>query len=145
MNKTLKSFYKKLESISEYGFLFPRLAFGFHLLYYSWSSVTSFDASGDANWLASMGVPFPTLSAWAYLLTEFLGGIALIIGYKVRIFSIPLIVTFLVAYFMVHINDPYSDAYPALQMLAMSFFFLLSGSGKPSVDDWIKKNAKHRE
>uniref|UniRef100_UPI00404B3895 hypothetical protein n=1 Tax=Fulvivirga sp. TaxID=1931237 RepID=UPI00404B3895 len=51
-----------------YGFLFPRLAFGIHLLYYSWASVTSFDVTGDAEWLASKGVSLPRLAAWAFLL-----------------------------------------------------------------------------
>ncbi|MEQ8907295.1 DoxX family protein [Ekhidna sp.] len=136
----IKTLNEKLESIEGYGFLFPRLAFGIHLLYYSWSSVTSFDVSGDAEWLESMGVPWPFLSAWAYLLFEFFGGISLILGLKVRLFAIPLIGTFLVAYFMVHSSDPYQDAYPALQMLAMSFFFLFAGSGKLSLDKWIDNN-----
>ena len=135
----IKTLNQKLETLAGYGFLFPRLAFGIHLLYYSWGSVTSFDVSGDAEWLASMGVPLPALAAWAYLLTEFLGGIALILGFRVRLFAIPLIITFLVAYFMVHVNDPYQDAYPALQMLAMSLFFLFAGSGKLSIDQWLDR------
>ncbi|WP_370088632.1 DoxX family protein [Ekhidna sp.] len=130
---------QKLASMADYGFLFPRIAFGIHLLYYSWGSVTSLDVSGDASWLAAHGVPLPTLAAWAYLFTEFLGGMALIIGFRVRMFAVPLIITFLVAYFMVHLNDSYQDAYPALQMLAMSCFFLFAGSGKPSLDEWINQ------
>ena len=135
----IKTLNKKLEPIAGYGFLFPRIAFGIHLLYYSWSSVTSFDVSGDAGWLESMGVPLPFLAAWAYLLSEFLGGISLILGFKVRLFAIPLIGTFLVAYFMVHVSDPYQDAYPALQMLAMSCFFLFAGAGRASIDEWLSK------
>lgn len=135
----IKALNQKLEPLADYGLLFPRIVFGIHLLYYSWSSVTSFDVSGDAGWLDSMGVPFPFLSAWAYLLSEFFGGISLILGFKVRLFAIPLIGTFLVAYFMVHVSDPYQDAYPALQMLAMSFFFLFAGSGKLSLDKWLDK------
>jgi len=140
----IKKINSELKSMAGYGFLFPRLAFGIHLLYYSWGSVTSFDVSGDAEWLASMGVPLPALAAWAYLLTEFLGGIALILGFKVRLFAVPLIATFLVAYFMVHISDPYADAYPALQMLAMSFFFLFAGAGKASVDEWMTKEGESK-
>ena len=135
----IRTLNQKLDPIAGYGFLFPRIAFGIHLLYYSWASVVSLDAAGDAEWLGSMGVPLPSVSAWAYLLTEFFGGIALILGFRVRLFAIPLIITFLVAYFMVHLNDPYGDAYPALQMLAMSLFFLFTGSGKLSVDLWLDR------
>ena len=132
-------FLKNQEKISSFGVVFIRLAFGYHLLYYSWESVMSFDVSSDADFLLSLGIPFPTMMAWAYLLTEFIGGCALIVGFKVRLISIPLIVTFLVAYFLVHKGDPYLDSFQALQMLAVSFFFLFNDSGKYSIDGFLKK------
>jgi putative oxidoreductase len=75
--------------------------------------------------------------SWAYILTQFIGGVLLIIGYKTRLIATPLIVTFLVAYFLVHADDPYKDSFQAIQMLAVSLFFLFNGSGKLSLDDLI--------
>jgi putative oxidoreductase len=75
--------------------------------------------------------------SWAYILTQFIGGVLLIIGYKTRLIATPLIVTFLVAYFLVHAGDPYKDSFQAIQMLAVSLFFLFNGSGKLSLDDLI--------
>ncbi|MEQ9297905.1 MAG: DoxX family protein [Cyclobacteriaceae bacterium] len=122
-----------------YGAIFIRLAFGFHLLFYSWGSVIQFNAGSNAEFLSSLGIPFPTVMSWAYVLTEFIGGILLIIGFKVRLVSIPLIITFLVAYFLVHAGDSYENSFQALQMLAVSIFFLVNGAGKFSVDQILEK------
>lgn len=112
------------------GIIFIRLVFGFHLLYYSWGDVISLTAGNNAEFLESLGVPFPVIMSWLYILTQFFGGIFIILGFKIRLIAVPLIITFLVAYFLVHGSDPYKDAYPAIQMLAVSLFFLFNGSGK---------------
>jgi putative oxidoreductase len=133
---------KKLILDNSYiGVLFIRIAFGFHLLYYSWNDVIHLSAGDNAEWLGSLGVPFPLLMSWAYILTQFIGGFSIILGFKTRLIAIPLIITFLVAYFLVHARDTYADAYPALQMLAVSLFFLFNGSGKLSLDDYLKNRS----
>ena len=121
-----------------FGVVFIRLAFGFHLLYYSWDDVINLTAGDHAEFLNSLGIPFPAVMSWVYILTQFIGGIFIIVGLKTRLIAIPLIITFFVAYFLVHGSDPYKDAYPALQMLAVSLFFLFNGSGKVSIDDYLK-------
>lgn len=55
---------------------------------------------GNADW--GLGLPMPELLAWLASLTEFAGGIALVAGLAVRFFSLPLMVTMLVAAFAVH-------------------------------------------
>jgi putative oxidoreductase len=140
LTKNMKNlFFTFLKIHSGYGTLFIRLAFGFHLLHYSWDSVIQLDAGSNAEFLSSLGIPFPIIMSWAYVLTEFLGGILLIIGYKVRLVAIPLIITFLVAYFLVHAGDSYENSFQALQMLAVSLFFFVNGAGKVSVDDFLEK------
>lgn len=56
---------------------------------------------GFAGFLASLGMPLPTLNAYMAAGTEFLGGLLLIIGVGSRLASIPLTFTMLVAAFMV--------------------------------------------
>ena len=124
---------------NNFGALFIRIAFGLHLLHYSWNDVTTLSAGDNAEWLGSLGVPFPFIMSWAYILTQFIGGILLIVGYKTRLIAIPLIITFLVAYFLVHAGDTYKDAFEAIQMLAVSLFFFFNGSGKLSLDDYVNK------
>ncbi len=64
---------------------------------------------GFASWLGNpdwgLGLPAPTLLAYLAAYTELIGGIALLIGVAVRWFSIPLMITMLVAIFAVHWDD----------------------------------------
>lgn len=58
------------------------------------------------NWFANpdwgLGLPFPTLLAWAATITEAAGAVLLLVGFAVRWISIPLMVTMLVAAVTVH-------------------------------------------
>ena len=58
---------------------------------------------GNPDW--GLGLPFPTLMAWAAALTEAVGAIALLIGLGVRWISIPLMLTMLVAAVTVHLQN----------------------------------------
>lgn len=55
---------------------------------------------GNSDW--GLGLPFPTLMAWLAVGSEVIGAIALLIGLGTRWFSVPLMVTMLVAMFSVH-------------------------------------------
>lgn len=55
---------------------------------------------GNPDW--GLGLPAPLLLAWLAALTEFLGGIALLLGLAVRLISIPLLVTMAVAAITAH-------------------------------------------
>lgn len=135
MLKTFNHYFTKNSFI---GIIFIRITFGFHLLYYSWNDVIHLTAGNNADFLNTLGIPFPYIMSWAYILTQFIGGLCVILGFKTRLIALPLIATFLVAYFVVHISDTYEDAYPALQMLAVSLYFLFNGSGKLSIDNILK-------
>lgn len=58
---------------------------------------------GNPDW--GLGLPFPTLMAWLAVGSEVLGAIALLIGLGTRWFSVPLMVTMLVAIFSVHMKN----------------------------------------
>ena len=58
---------------------------------------------GNPDW--GLGLPLPTLMAWAATLTEAGGAIALLIGLGVRWISIPLMITMIVAAVTVHLQN----------------------------------------
>ncbi|HSD69412.1 MAG TPA: DoxX family protein [Woeseiaceae bacterium] len=58
---------------------------------------------GNDEW--GLGLPFPVLMAWLAVSAEVLGAIALLAGFATRWFSIPLMVTMLVAAFSVHAKN----------------------------------------
>ena len=84
----------------------------------------------------------PAISLGLATFAEFVAGIAVLIGFKTRLASIPLIITMLVAILIAHAGDPlFSTNGPAKEpafMYLIGFIgtFLL-GSGKYSVDSLI--------
>ena len=58
---------------------------------------------GNPDW--GLGLPFPVVMAWLAVSAEVLGAIALLLGLATRWFSVPLMVTMLVAAFSAHLKN----------------------------------------
>ena len=108
-----------------------------------------------AGILTSLGVPQPHLMAWVTSLLEFVGGISVMAGAFVVPLSLPLIVVMLTAMFSVHFRYGFSSirlqAVTAsgaefgpigyelnLLYIAALLTLALSGSGRPSVDHYMR-------
>lgn len=74
------------------------------------------------------------LSFTLTVLAEFLCSILLILGLGSRLATIPLIITMLVAWLVVHINDPFGSQEKAVMYLIAFIALLLTGPGKYSLD-----------
>lgn len=74
------------------------------MLQAGWTKFAAFENTaawfGNPDW--GLGLPLPHLMAALAAGAEFLGGVALLIGFATRWFAMPLIVTMLVAIFAVH-------------------------------------------
>jgi putative oxidoreductase len=109
--------------------------------------------------LHALGVPAPDLMAWATILVELLGGVAVLLGAFVWAFSIPLTVVLLVAVFSVHLPYGFSSiklvavtsagaqfgppGYETdLLYIACLAALVLGGSGPLSIDGFAKKTIK---
>lgn len=86
----------------------------------------------------SLGFPMPALFAWAAGLAELLGGIFLAVGFLTRPSAFFLAFTMFVACFGRHMADPWDVKELSLLYLAISLIFLSRGSGKFSIDNFIK-------
>jgi putative oxidoreductase len=62
-----------------------------------------------AGILHALGVPAPHLMAWVTILTEILGGLAVLLGAFVAIVSLPMAALLLVAIFTVHLPYGFSS------------------------------------
>ncbi|MET1027195.1 MAG: DoxX family protein [Dongiaceae bacterium] len=106
--------------------------------------------------LAAMGVPEPHLMAWATILIEIFGGLAVLLGAFVPLASLPMAAVLLVAMFTVHLPYGFSSikllavtaagaqfgppGYETdLLYLACLAALVLGGSGPLAVDGVIKK------
>jgi putative oxidoreductase len=96
-----------------------------------------------AAWFGSMGIPLPTLNAYMAATVESLGVLLLLIGFRVRIISIPLIVIMLVAIFLVHFPHGFSAADNGFEIPLYYMLFLMIftsfGAGKISLDNLLSK------
>ena len=59
--------------------------------------------------LHALGVPIPHVMAWATILVEVLGGVAVLIGAFVSLVSVPMVTVLLVAIFTVHLPYGFSS------------------------------------
>lgn len=90
-----------------------------------------------ANRVAGMGLPFPTVSAWAATLTEFVGGILLAIGLATRPVGALIASTMLVAMYS-HRNDPISKLELPGFYLVVAIAAILMGSGRYGLDPKLR-------
>lgn len=86
-----------------------------------------FGISGTADWMASIGIPFATVSALLAGSAEFFGGLALLTGVAVRWAAVPMVFTMIVACVTAHAGGFSAQAggmeYP------LTLAFVLAGLG----------------
>ena len=118
-----------------------RIVLGTSMVYHGWSKVI------PANGLH--GDPMSALNHWAHFvqglgmprwlgyvsgLTEFLGGIFLVLGLLTRLCAFLVTINMLVAIFWVNIHKGYAGAEYSIALAAMAFLILTTGPGKAAVD-----------
>jgi putative oxidoreductase len=106
--------------------------------------------------LTGLGVPAPHLMSWVTILTELVGGVAVLLGAFVPIVSIPLAIVLLVATFTVHLRYGFSSIKlvavtsggaqfgpPGIECnllyLACLVTLVLAGSGPLAIEGWIRQ------
>jgi len=95
---------------------------------------------GDMGFADPIGLG-PTFSLFLTVFAEFFCAIFVLVGFKTKLASIPLMITMLVAAFVVHINDPFKKMEFPLLYFGIYAALLLLGSGKFSVDAMLNKKA----
>ncbi len=125
--------------------LILRLGFGLTMMFgHGFGKFTMLLSGNDIQFLPFLGLS-PAISLGLAVFAEFFAAFFVIIGYKTKWACVPLIVTMLVAAFMVHGGDPLfmKDAdggskEPALLFLFGFFAIYFLDSGRFSVDEKLK-------
>lgn len=114
----------------DWALLALRVALGVIFIAHGYSKLMGMD--GVTGMVMKLGFPAPGFFAYVLALTEFLGGIALLVGVFTSIASILIIIVMLVAIFgMKGLYLPAID--PDLSLLVMAIAVLLMGPGRFSV------------
>jgi putative oxidoreductase len=136
-----ENFTNKLQDLALLGLRLV-LAYGFwEPAKTKWSNI-----EGVVEWFGSIGIPAPALNAYLAATIEMTGVFLLILGLGIRLISIPLMITMVVAIKTVHWENGFSAGengweIPFYYML-MLFVLLAFGAGRISVDFLIKKIRK---
>ena len=98
---------------------------------------------GPQQWfvddVSNMGFPIPLFFAWTAVLTEFVGGILLMLGLLTRPAAILNMILTGVAAFIYHGGDILKPGLLAFFFMVMCISIALNGAGKYSIDYFIHK------
>lgn len=118
----------------DWGLLVLRVGFGLGMAYHGYGKVFGGQVSMLAQGVEQWGLPFPIVWAWAAALSEFAGGILLVIGFKARIAAFFVFVTMAVAFFKAHGADPFQVKELAAAYGVAALGLMFTGPGSYSID-----------
>jgi putative oxidoreductase len=119
------------------GLLLVRLALGLVFVMHGWMKLTVFGVAGTAGFMASLGIPLPTVNAVIIIAVELVGGLMLAAGAGTRVVGALLSFSMLVAVITAHAANGFflPNGYEfALTMALVSLAVVLTGAGQYSVD-----------
>jgi len=137
-----------------------RLIIGFGFMQHGFAKLSK-GPDTFAAILQGMGVPAPHLMAWLTILTELLGGLAVLLGAFVTIVSVPMAAVLLVAMFKVHLPYGFSSikllavtatgakfgpvGYEVILLyIACLAALVMGGSGPFAIDGFVRKRFEAR-
>lgn len=115
------------------GILIARVSLAVLMLTHGYPKVMLLFSGNGAKFPAVLGMG-SMLSLLLAIFSEVICSLLVLIGFKTRLASVPIIITMIVAAFHFHINDPFSAKENAILYLVGFLLLLFTGSGKYSVD-----------
>lgn len=125
----------RMETMREIAPLVLRLFIGFVPVYGTMDNVFSTERMHEfRDFLAASGFPYPLACAYLSAYAQFLTGLRLLAGFLTRTAAAIVMINFIVALLMVHMNLPFNTNIAPLAMLVGGVFFVLHGAPHYSVD-----------
>ena len=127
------------ETRGEYGAVFVRLVVAFVLVYGTQDNVLSHERMLEfRDFLAARRVPLPLFSAHLSAYAQFVCGVLFALGLLVRPAALVMVINFVAALLIAHLDAPLDAARLALCMLFSSLFLLFNGAGALSLDGYLE-------
>ena len=118
--------------------LLLRLFVAFVLIYGTYDNVLDHARMLEfRDFLAANRFPIPLQAAYLSAYGQFIAGILLVVGFLTRFAGFVVIINFVVALVMVHLELPFNANIAPLAMLAGGIFFLLYGAPRYSLDAMV--------
>lgn len=116
--------------------LLLRLVTGGFMLTHGVGKLDRLLTGGDIQFADPIGVGM-TASLVLAVFAEVFCALCVMLGFATRLSAVPLIITMLVAAFIVHAGDGFGKQELPLLYATMFLLLALTGAGKASVDAWI--------
>lgn len=124
-------------------FLLLRITAGTFMLTHGLGKVSKLFGDEAIQFADPIGIG-ETASLALVVFSEVLCSIFLILGVATRLSVVPLIITMLVAAFVMHAGDGFGKQELPLLYSMVYVVLAISGSGKISIDNWIYNKLNHR-
>lgn len=137
MIKRLVSVHHKNNNL-DWALLIARLGIASLMLFHGIPKLMKLFGEGEIQF----GDPIGLGAEFSFMLVvfaEFFCSVLVFIGFATRFAVIPLIITMLVAVFIVHSTDGFGAQELGFHYLLVYLILLILGSGKFSVDSWLSK------
>lgn len=109
MNRLIARLFRPLPNVPPDWYAIPlRLIVGYGFMEHGYAKLAR-GPDAFVHILAALGVPMPELAAWATILVELLGGLAVLLGALIPLAGVPMIVVLLVAIVTVHLPNGFSS------------------------------------
>lgn len=141
---------KVFATVQSNSFLILRLALG--IIFFAHGAQKLLGWFGGYGWTGTIGfftqLGIPAALGGLAILTEFFGGIAIILGFLTRPAALGLVIVNLVAMTKVHwangffLNGPNAGIEYVFALFMISLFLLIKGAGSISTDQMIYENGK---
>ncbi len=121
-----------------WGITILRLAVGTVFLMHGGEKLFVYRFHATAGFLGHLGFPYPLVMAVILTLTEFLGGIALIVGLFTRWVAVALAIVMIVALFKVHLHGGFflpGGVEYVTTLLAANLCLAFAGGGMLAIDN----------
>ena len=121
-------------------FAFCRISFGILLIRHGYPKLVNLP--GFIDTVDKIGFFLPEILAPMAMISEVLGGILILMGYKIRWASLFVLITMLSAFFVVHADHTFKQKELALTYAFVTLLLISTGSGKYSIDHLIFQRYK---
>lgn len=118
--------------------LLLRIGVGIIFIVAGWGKLTGIE--GAQGFFGDLGIPLPGLMAWVVAITEFIGGLMVLLGAYIRIPALLLAFVMVVALLTTKLGGEFSAARLDIMLLLTTLALSFLGSGKYSVDDKLGKS-----
>jgi len=127
------------DALLSLGLLWLRILAGAGIAYHGYGKIFGGKMEFMTQVVAEMGFQYPAYFAWGAALSEFVGGLLLMLGFATRLAGFFVLVTMGVAIFVRHAADPFAAKELACVYAAIAGTLFLTGAGKISFDGFISK------